>query len=53
MANGDFKREISDKVLHDRAFDNLKNPNFGGYQCELTSVVYKFWIKTWYSQRNK
>ena len=37
MTNGDFKREISDKILHDRAFDNLKNPNFDGYQCELTN----------------
>ena len=43
MAYGDFKdlarRTASDKVLRDKAFDIAKNPECGGYQRGLVSVV--------------
>ena len=49
MAYGDFKdltrRTASDKILHDKAFNIAKNPNYNGYQRGLASVVYKFFDK--------
>ena len=49
MAFGDFKDLIrwtaSDKILCDRAFNIAKNPKYDGYQCELASVVYRFFNK--------
>ena len=45
MAYGDFKdltkRTISDKILRDKAFNIAKDLEYDGYQCGLTSVVYK------------
>ena len=31
----------SHKVLHDKAFNIIKNPRYNGYQRDLTSMVYK------------
>ena len=49
MAYGDFRdlarRITSDKVLRDKAFNIAKNPNYGGYQRGLASMVYKFFDK--------
>ena len=49
MAYGDFKdlakRRAADKVLRDKAFNIAKNPKYDGYQCELASMVYKFFDK--------
>ena len=52
MAYGDFKdwarRTFSDKILCDKAFNTVKNPNYDGYQCGLASMAYKFFDKkTW------
>ena len=45
MAYGDFKdlarRTASGKVLHDKAFNIMKNPKYG-YQRDIASMVYKF-----------
>ena len=42
---GDFKdlarRTASGKVLHDKAFNIMKNPKYG-YQRDIASVFYKF-----------
>ena len=51
MVYGDFKdltRVIAtDKVLHDKAFNITKNPNYNGYPRDFISVVYKFFdLKT-------
>ena len=39
---GDFKdltrRTASDKVLHDKAFNNDKNPTYDGYQRGLAAI---------------
>ena len=44
--HGDFKhlarRSSSDKVLHNKAFNNPKNPKYDCYQRGLASMVYKF-----------
>ena len=49
MACGDFKdlnkRTAADKVLPHKAFSIAKNPQYNGYQCGLTSMVYKFFDK--------
>ena len=49
MVYGDFKdlkrRQFSDKVLKDKAFDIAKNPRYDGYQRGLASMVYKFFDK--------
>ena len=37
-----IKRTQSDKVLKDKAFKIVNNPNYDGYQRGLPSVVYKF-----------
>ena len=49
MAYGDFKdltwRTASDKILHSKAFNIAKNPQYDGYQHFqhfLASMVYKF-----------
>ena len=46
MAYGDFKhltrRTAPDNVLRDEAFIVAKIPKYDGYQCRITSVVYKF-----------
>ena len=39
------KRTQSDKVLKEKAFKIVSNPNYNGYQRGLTSMVYKFLIK--------
>ena len=48
MAYGDFKdltrRTVSDKTLRDKAFNIAKNSKYDGYQRELASVVYKFFL---------
>ena len=49
MAYGDFKdltrRTVSDKILHDKAFNVTKNPKYDGYQRGLASMVYKFFLQ--------
>ena len=48
MAYGDFKDlrkgTASDKVIHDKAFDLAKNPEYDGCQRGLASVVYNFFL---------
>ena len=39
------KRTQSDKVLKDKAFKIVSNPNYNGYQRGLASMVYKFFDK--------
>ena len=39
------KRTESDKVLRDKAFEIANNPKYDGYQRELASMVYKFFVK--------
>ena len=49
IANGDFKdltrRKASDKTLHDKAFNIVKNAKYNGYQCRIALMVYKFFDK--------
>ena len=49
MAYGDFKDfirgTVSNKILHDKAFNIAKNPKYEGYQRGLTLMVYKFFDK--------
>ena len=49
MAYGDFKdltrRTAFDKILHDKAFNFVKNPNCDGYQRGIALMVYKFFDK--------
>ena len=49
MANEDFTNSArgitSDKFLGNKAFNIAKNPNYGGYQRGLASMVYKFFEK--------
>ena len=49
MAYGDFKdlnrRSFADKLLRDKALNIPKDPKYDGYQCGLTSMVYKFFDK--------
>ena len=54
MAYGNFKdlpsRTDSSKVLRDKAFNIVKNPNYDGYQRGVSSIVYTFFDKK--SSRN-
>ena len=49
MAHGDFKdlnrRTTADKVFRDKAFNISKNHKYDGYQCEIASMVFKFFDK--------
>ena len=36
----------SDKILRNKPFNIDKNSKYGGYQRELTSLLYKFFIKS-------
>ena len=49
MTYGDFKdltrRTVSDKILHDKAFNIIKNWKYDGYQRGLASMVYKIFNK--------
>ena len=49
MAYGDLKdlnrRTFVDKVLRDKAFNIAKDPEYHGFQRELSSVIYKFFDK--------
>ena len=49
MAYRNFKdltrKTASDKILHNKAFHNAKNPKYDGYQSCLASMVYKFFDK--------
>ena len=44
MAYRDFenltKRTASDKILHDEAFNNAKNPKYDGYQRDIAPMVF-------------
>ena len=46
MAYGNLKdsnrKTFDDKVLHDKAFDIAKDPEYGGYQRGFASMVYNF-----------
>ena len=39
------KRKASDKVSRDKAFSNVKNPKYDGYQRGLACMVSKFFDK--------
>ena len=39
------KRTNSDKILKNRAYEIARNRNYDGYQRELASMVYKFFIR--------
>ena len=49
MAYTDFKhtakRTAADKVLRNKAFNIVKDPEYDEYQRGLASIVYKFLIK--------
>ena len=49
MAYGDFKdltrRTVSDKILHDKAFNTAQNLKYNGCQRGLASIIYKFFDK--------
>ena len=49
LAYGDFKdltrRTASDKILHDKPFNIVKNLKYDGYQRGLASMVYRFFDK--------
>ena len=49
MAYGDFKdllrRTASDKILHDKAINSVKNRKYDRYHCGLASMVYQFFDK--------
>ena len=49
MTYGDFKDlskiTASDKVLCDKTFNIAKNSKYDGYQRELVSMVYKYFVK--------
>ena len=49
MVYGDFKdftrRNATDKVLHDKAFNITKKLKYDGYQRGSISLVYKFFNK--------
>ena len=54
MAYRDFenltKRTASDKILHDEAFNNAKNPKYDGYQRDIAPMVFwqkDFWRNSW------
>ena len=40
-----INRTEADKVLRDKAYDIASNPEYGGYQRSLASMVYKFFDK--------
>ena len=40
-----WRRKVYDKVLRDKTFNTVKNPNYDGYQRGLASMVYKFFDK--------
>ena len=40
-----IKRNISDKILTDRAYEIARNHQYDGYQRALASMVYKFFDK--------
>ena len=40
-----INRTEADKVLRDKAYDIASNPEYGGYQRSLVSMVYKFFDK--------
>ena len=46
MAYGDLRdlngRTVTDKVLHDKAFNIAKNPKYDGYHHGLALIVYTF-----------
>ena len=49
MDYGDFKdlirRTVSDKILHDKAFNIAKNPKYDGYQMGFALMAYEFFVK--------
>ena len=49
MAYEDFKditrRNVSDKILCNKTFDNAKNLKYDRYQCGPPSMVYKYFDK--------
>ena len=46
MAYGNFKdlnrRTFAGNILHDKAFNIVKDPKYDGYQKSLVSMIYKF-----------
>ena len=45
MAYGNFK-DLPRRTAVDKAFNIAKNPNYDGYQLGISSMVYKFFIKS-------
>ena len=49
MAYGDFKdltrRTVSEKILHNKAFNIAKNPKYDGYQRSLALMLYEIFNK--------
>ena len=49
MSYGDFKdlnrRAFTDEILHDKAFNIIKDPKYDGYQRGLASLVFKLFDK--------
>ena len=52
MAYENFKdltiRATSYKILHNKAFNIAKNLQYAGYQRELASMVYNFFIRNFW-----
>ena len=48
------RRTASDKMLCDKVFNIAKNPKYDGYQCDLASIIFKFFDKKniWSSNEN-
>ena len=46
--DGDFnnlsRRTVSDKVLSDKTFNIAKNVKYDGYQRDLASILFKFFL---------
>ena len=40
-----YQEEVSDNLLHDKAFNIAKNPRYDRYQRGLLSMVYNFFDK--------
>ena len=57
MAYGNFKdlprRITSDKLLRDKAFNIASGLNYDGYQLEITSMAYKFFVKKLHHTQEK
>ena len=51
MAHGDFK-DLHGRAASDKTFTTAKNLKYDGYPRGFVSVIYNFWWKVYYLQRN-